>query len=194
MSRFASACFVLALTGAGMAHAEAPVATADPAQAPPAAASDTAMQIETFIRSAPAPNLDDGKPNGVTTSADEPRKVHGEVGVAVGSGGYRSGYVVSVMPVGKTGTLSLAVSDTQYGKNGGFYGGPGYGYGGYGYGGPRGFSPFGGERRSVGMSLALGEAANQGCKARARGFQPYDDLEGQPGFEHAQCRERDADR
>ncbi len=149
------------------------------------------MQIENFIRSAPAPNLDDGKPNGVTTSADEPRKVHGEVGVALGSGGYRSGYVVSVMPVGKTGTLTLAVSDTQYGKNGGFYGGPGYGYG---YGGPRGFSPFGGEHRSVGMSLALGEAANQGCRARARGFQPYDGLEGQAGFDRAQCRERDPDQ
>jgi hypothetical protein len=188
MSRFASAVFVAALTSAGMAHAEAPVATAGAVDAPPAASTDTAIQIEDFIRRAPAPNLDDGKPNGVTTSADEPRKVHGEVGVAVGSGGYRSGYVVSVMPVGKTGTLSLAVSDTQYGKNGGFYGGPGYGYG-----GPRGFSPFGGERRSVGMSLALGDAANEGCTARGRGFQPYD-MGGQAGFEHARCRERDADR
>lgn len=188
MSRFASAAFVLALTGAGLAHAEAPVATQDPTAAPPAAASDTATQIEDFIRRAPAPSLDDGKPNGVTNSADEPRKVHGEVGVAVGSGGYRSGYVVSVMPVGKTGTLSLAVSDTNYGKTGGYYGGPGYGYG-----GPRGFSPFGGERRTVGMSLALGDAAQDGCKARGRGFQPYD-MDGQPGLEHARCRERDADR
>jgi hypothetical protein len=188
MSRFASAAFALALTGAGLAHAEAPVATASAAQAPPAAAADTATQIEDFIRTAPAPVLDDGKPNGVTTSTEEPRKVHGEFGVAVGSGGYRSGYVVSVMPVGKTGTLTLAVSDTRTGKNGGFYGGPGYGYG-----GPRGFSPFGGERRTVGMSLALGEAAQDGCTARGRGYQP-NDLEGQPGFEHARCRERDADR
>ncbi len=188
MSRFASAAFVAALTGAGLAHAEGAVVTQDSTAAPPTATSDTANQIEDFIRRAPAPSLDDGKPNGVTNSTDEPRKVHGEVGVAVGSGGYRSGYVVSVMPVGKTGTLSLAVSDTQYGKAGGYHGGPGYGYG-----GPRGFSPFGGERRSVGMSLALGEAAQDACEARGRGFQPYD-LEGQPGLEHARCRERDTDR
>jgi hypothetical protein len=190
MSRFASAALVLTLCGAGLAHAQAPVSTAGAAAAPPAAALDTATQIEDFIRTAPAPVLDDGKPNGVTTSEEEPRKMHGEVGVAVGSGGYRSGYAISVMPVGKTGTLSLAVSETRSGKNGGVYGGPGYGYG---YGGPRGFSPFGGERRSVGLSLALGDAAQDDCKVRRSGFQPYD-LDGQPGLEHPRCRERDANR
>lgn len=188
MSRFASTAFVLLLTGAGLAHAETPVTTADPTSAPPVAASDTATQIEDFIRSAPAPQLGDGKPVGVTSS-DEVRKVHGEVGVSVGSGGYRSGYVVSVMPVGKTGTLTLAVSDTKSGKSGGFYGGPGYGYG---YGGARGFSPQG-EMRSVGMSLALGDSANDGCRTRGHGFQSYD-LQGRPPIEHSICREPDGDR
>lgn len=188
MSRFASAAFAFAMTSAGLAHAEAPVATADANAAPPSVASDTATQIEDFIRKAPAPNLDDGKPDGVTSS-DEVRKVHGEVGVAVGSGGYRSGYVVSTMPVGKTGSLTLAVSETKSARMGGYYGGAGYGYG---YGGPRGFSP-GGEMRSVGVNLALGDAANDRCRPRGGRFRPYD-LDGRPAIEHSVCRDPDLDR
>lgn len=186
MSRSAAAVFAAVLMGAGLAHAEAPVATAGATQAPPAAAPDTATQIEDFIRKAPAPSLDEAGPDGVTSSADEPRKVHGQVGVTVGSGGYRSAYVVSVMPVGKTGTLALAVSETRGGKYGGpqgYYGRGGYGgYGGYGAG----------TRQSIGLSLALGDAAKDGCRSRDRVIDPYG-LEGRPDMDRVTCREHDAD-
>ena len=39
--------------------------------------------------------------------------MHGEVDLAVGTGGYRSAYVRSDFPVGKTGTLSVAVQDSR---------------------------------------------------------------------------------
>lgn len=184
MSRSAAAVFAAALLGAGLAHAEAPVATAGAAEAPPVAALDTATQIEDFIRKAPAPNLDDSGPDGVTSSTDEPRKVHGQVGVAVGSGGYRSAYAVSVMPVGKTGTLALAVSETRGGK----YGGPeGYygrgGYGGYGAG----------TRQSIGLSLGLGTEGRDGCRSHDRVIDPYG-LQGRPDMDRVACRDRDAER
>lgn len=167
---------LMILTLAGGARADEAVTTAGKGEAPPAVQAQTATQIEDFIRRAPAPSLDDGTPDGVVPR--EPRKVHGQVGVTVGSGGFRSAYAVSVMPVGQTGTLALAVRDTRYGKTGGGYG--------------RGFGD-GGGRRTVGMSLALGEAAREGCRARSRGYEPYG-LDGSPGFERARCRELDADR
>lgn len=172
MSRLVPAAALVLTMIAGVARADEPVTTAGAAEAPKAPAGDTTAQIEDFIRHAPPPNRDDGTPDGVVPP--EPRKVHGEVGVAVGSGGYRSGYAVSVMPVGQTGTLALAVSETRFGKMGGGY-----------PGGRDGFAP--GRRQSVGMSLSLGEAARDGCRGRARGFEPY-------GLERADCREPDADR
>jgi hypothetical protein len=177
--RLASAVCALILAAPPVALADEVVATAGAAAPPPVATATTADQIDAFIRSAPPPNLDDGAPLGVTTSD---RKVHGSVGVTVGSGGYRSAYVTSVMPVGETGTLALAVSQTKYGKSGGPGWGPGYGYG---------YGP--GTRSTIGMSLALGEAAQDGCRGRARGYEPYG-MEGPPGLDHARCRERDADR
>lgn len=105
---------------------DAPVATAS--QAPPP--MSTAEQIDAFIKSSPLPDprrieaLD-----GVV--AGEDGKPHGEVGVAVGTGGYRSIYGRTDIPVGKNGRVSLAFEDTRNG----------YGYGGYGrgwYGGPYG--------------------------------------------------------
>ena len=96
------------------ARADEAVATAAGAGAPPTVTQDTAAQIDAFIRSAPPPKLDDGTPDGVVPPE---RKVHGSVGVAVGSGGYRSGYVTSVMPVGKTGTLALAVGSIRPGRS-----------------------------------------------------------------------------
>lgn len=64
------------------------------------------------------------------------RTVHGSAGVSIGTGGYRSAYVSALFPVGENGTLGIAISQTDFGENGGFgYGGYGYGYGDYGYGG-----------------------------------------------------------
>jgi hypothetical protein len=77
------------------------------------------------------------------------------MGVSVGTGGYRSGYVSSLIPIGETGTLGVAVSKTDFGKHGGYgYGGygSGYGYGGgYGYG----WGPRGGSSQSLALSLDM---------------------------------------
>jgi hypothetical protein len=67
--------------------------------------------------------------------------MHGEAGVTVGSGGYRSGYVRSDIPVGQTGTVSIAVGETKFGSH---YLPGRFGPGGY---------------RSLGLGLALGGAA-----------------------------------
>ena len=173
--RIAPALFALTLALPLAARAEEAVATAG-AGAPPAVADDTAAQIDAFIRSAPPAKLDDGTPDGVVPPE---RKVHGSVGVAVGSGGYRSAYATSVMPVGQNATLGIAVSETRFGKSGG----PGWGFGPYGQG----------THQSVGLSLALGDAAQQGCPDRARGFDPLG-MVGPPSPDRATCRQRDADR
>lgn len=149
--------------------------------APPTSA-DTAAQIDSWIKKAPPVDLDDGAPDGVTTS-QAPRKVHGEVGVTVGSGGYRSAYAVSVMPIGETGTLTLAVSEAKGGRRGG------YGYG-YGYGGP-GFGRFGGDHSSFALGLALGEPAGQQtrCPEYPTGPLGFEDHAG-PDLYRAECRAR----
>jgi hypothetical protein len=158
------------------APAATPSAAVTPAAVTPAAASkpaDTsvAAQIDNYLRTSPALSLPREGASGVTgggsaangaeAAPDEPRKVHGEVDVAVGSGGYRSGYVRSDFPVGKTGTLSIAVGDTRFNGRSG--------YGGYGgYGGP--YASYGGgpyERQSVALGLALG-GASLGSSDRCR--------------------------
>jgi hypothetical protein len=95
------------------------------------------------------------------------RQVHGEASVTVGTGGYRSAYVSSLIPLGENGTLGIAVSQTDYGKNGGFgyYGDP-YGYGyddfGYGYSHGRGWGRRGGTSQSVALSLDMSGKARSG--------------------------------
>lgn len=119
------------------------------------------------IRYAPRAELD---VNGFPLDKDGKRQVHGEVGVSVGTGGYRSGYVSTLIPIGETGTLGVAVSQTDFGKHGG-----GYGYGGYGYG----YGPRGGSAQSLALSLDM-----RGGSGRSRSDTP----EGcAPGF-------RDGDR
>ena len=49
------------------------------------------------------------------TGTPAPRQIHGSAGVAVGSNGYSSAYVSSLIPIGKDSTLGLAVSQTDYG-------------------------------------------------------------------------------
>jgi len=132
-----------------------------PAAAPPPSATGTARttatgtsrplttdeQIKAWISD--APKLDRAS----ATDADAslaPRQVHGSAGVSVGSGGYSSAYVASEIPLGKTGTLGIAVSQTDYG-NGLSRHGRGYGYG---YGWPRGRS------QSVAVSLDMSNGRN----------------------------------
>ena len=123
--------------------ADEPMATARPADQPSAAA-----QIDEYLKTSPAVALPKEGAVGITSGADEPRKVHGVVDVAIGNHGYRSAYVRSDFPVGKTGTLSVAVQDTQFNGRVGPYG---YGYGGYGNQTYR--------NQNVALGLAFGGAA-----------------------------------
>lgn len=113
------------------------------------------------------------------------RQIHGGAGVSVGTGGYRSGYVYSLIPVGDNGTLGIAVSQTDYGKNRVPYGyGYGYGYPDYGYP-DYGYSPYGygyGARGGRSQSLAVSYSHDE---TRDRGSSTPDGCA--PGF-------RDGDR
>ena len=61
----------------------------------------------------------------------EPRKMHGEVSVGFGTGGYENYAAAVSMPLGENGTLNLSVSQTRNSPWG--YGSPwGYAYGAYG--------------------------------------------------------------
>jgi hypothetical protein len=92
------------------------------------------------------------------------------MGVSVGTGGYRSGYVSSLIPIGETGTLGVAVSQTDFGKHGG-----GYGYGGYGgYGGGYGYGwgPRGGTSQSLALSLDMRGGAKRSRSDTPEGCAP----------------------
>jgi len=143
----------LALGSPALAGTGETIATASSTPAP--TPDDTAAQVRQFIAAAPPPNLDDGQVDGVVESG--PRQVHGEVGVSVGTGGYRSAYAISALPVGKTGTLTVAVGETRFGRNGG------YGYGRYGAGGTR---------QSLGLSFDMSgsDPGNDRCRPRSGGL------------------------
>lgn len=133
------------LVGGPAVAADEPVATANPD--PPSVAA----QIDEYLKTSPAVSLPKDGAAGITPG-DEPRQVHGVVDVAVGTHGYRSAYVRSDFPIGKTGTLSIAVQDTQFkGRFGG--------YGGYGDQTYR--------NQNVALGLAFGGAA-QDSSARCR--------------------------
>ncbi|MES2342861.1 MAG: hypothetical protein V4597_14395 [Pseudomonadota bacterium] len=133
-----------ALMGATSARAEEAVATASATPAP-AAELSTAAQIDQFIRSAPLPSLEDEGVDGITPGEGK-RQAHGEVGIAVGTGGYRSAYAMSLIPIGETGTLAIAVSESRNDR-----------FGGYGYGGYGGYGA--GDRQSIGLSYSSSGAA-----------------------------------
>jgi len=143
-----------ALSIAAAAHAWAgepeEVSTAAPsgAGAPPTVAE----QIDTYLKTSPLVLPAQGA-SGVTPGTDQPRKIHGIVDVAVGTGGYRSADVRTDLPVGKTGTLSVAVQDTQFGS--------------------RFASPYGGRlggfgRQSLGLGLSLGDGVQGPGNLRCR--------------------------
>lgn len=74
-------------------------------------------------------------PFGESQSLAEPviekPRIRSEIGVSVGTGGYRSGYIASTIPLGENGMLGIAISKTDHGKNS------------YGYGYPYDYSPYG---------------------------------------------------
>jgi hypothetical protein len=73
------------------------------------------------------------------------------VDVSVGSNGYRSAFVASEIPVGKTGTATIAVGETRF--NGRGWGGPGY------RGGPN-------SSQNLALGLALGGAGATDWRCR----------------------------
>lgn len=113
---FAPILALAALIASPALAADEPVATASKTPAP----MTTAEQIDAFIRSSPAASpRAPGEVDGVVQRDD--RQVHGEVSVGVGTGGYRSVYLRTEMPVGENGRVSLAFEDTRYGRGGGPY-------------------------------------------------------------------------
>lgn len=117
---------VMSTAGATGAPISAVTAESAPATvAPPAVAplEDTAAQISRWLAESPT-NLDD-RDGQLLDLRREDRQMHGEVGVAVGTGGYRSAYITSVMPLGDKGTLALSFSQDRNAR--GYYRGA-YGY------------------------------------------------------------------
>ena len=89
--------------------------TAKPASSGKAMTTDE--QIQAWVRDAPqldhapAGNSDNLQADGTPA----PRQIHGSAGVAVGSNGYSSAYVSSLIPVGKDSTLGIAVAQSNWG-------------------------------------------------------------------------------
>lgn len=100
---------LIAVLAASPALADEPMSTAG-ATGPAPPAADTAAQIERWVADSPAARSDPEAP-----MVDEPRKVHGEMGVSVGTGGYRSGYLVTHIPIGEAGSATIALSKTDFG-------------------------------------------------------------------------------
>ena len=144
------------LTIAAVAALAGPAWAADPE---PVAAAPAPLtideQIDNYIRTSPAAVLPKDNAAGVV-SGDEPRQVHGMVDVTVGSNGYRSATVASELPIGKTGTATIAVRETQFK---GRYGAGGYGGSGYGR-----FGPQSGQDVALGLSLGGADSANPRCR------------------------------
>ena len=136
--RVAFAVLACALTGAPVLAQTSPAPAAD-ASAPISTAdkSVTDAQIRAWINDAPPPTVADPH-DGVTVDKPLPPQIHGEAGVTIGSGGYRSVYVATVMPVGDGATLGVAASDTHFGNTN------------------RGWAR-GGNRQTLGLSLAAGD-------------------------------------
>jgi len=107
----------------------------------------TNEQIEAFIRSSPPEPWRNDAPL-AADDIDPKRDVHGQMGVAIGSGGYRSAFVQSDIPIGRTGLLSVVVQETRSDRTYGYHGGYG-------------------DRRSLGLSLYLGGAGPlKPCRGR----------------------------
>ncbi len=145
---------------------DAPVATA-PAHEP----MGVAEQIEAFIRTSPAAahTAGDG-PVGVV--ADD-RRVHGEVSVGIGTGGYRSFYARTDVPLGDAGRLSIAIAKSRHDVGDHDYGrfGPGSGFD-SGFDGP--------------VSFRADRRDRQRCDLEAMTPERRLDVEGGP---HGRCRQ-----
>ena len=164
------------------AEQAAKLEAAKAAATPAPRALTTEEQIAAWLAASPPVRLADESPGMTGRDADEPRKMHGSAGVTIGTGGYRSAYVSTLIPIGETSTLGIAVSQTDFGKTAVFQPYDDYGYGGGyvggGYAGARGWSgdtvnyghpgrwSRGGKQQSVAISLAVGGESKgppEGC-------------------------------
>ena len=98
---------VLACLAGGAAAQEA-MSTAGASGSPPAA--ETARQIEDWIAASPVMPEED-----VLQGLARPRDgaIHGQIELGVGTGGYRSAALTTVMPLGERGTLMLSYGQSQ---------------------------------------------------------------------------------
>ena len=95
----------------------APTATSKP--------MTTDEQVKAWVNDAPkldhsadaSANADGSATATNTDAAAALRQIHGEAGVSVGSNGYSSEFVSTLIPIGKDGTLGVAVSQSDYGGN-----------------------------------------------------------------------------
>jgi len=143
------AILAAALAAPALAADPEAVATAPAGGAPPT----VAQQIDEYLKTSPALALPTEAAAGVAPGA-EPRKVHGMLDVSAGTGGYRSAYAASEIPLGKTGTATIAVGETHVGDRGGR------------------FHPYGGQ--SLGLGLSFDADPNDCRRLQAREAGPPD--------------------
>jgi hypothetical protein len=119
--------------------AAAPVAAATPVAEPAAAAVITAETIRLTPAQIAAAQAEGEHRNRAAEAlaltdddfgaARRDRKIHGEVGVGIGSRGSNSQYGTVVAPLGDSGTAAFSYERSDYGRNyrRGFYGGGAFG-------------------------------------------------------------------
>jgi hypothetical protein len=83
-----------------------PSAPIAPQKATEARDDDIDAQIAAYTAAPAAPQGPTG-----SDEAAPPRQIHGEVGAAMGSNGYREAYVTSEIPLGSDGALGVAVDE-----------------------------------------------------------------------------------
>lgn len=103
--RFLFALLVAPLMATGVAHAT-PIESSGGGTI----ISLTPEQVETAKEAAAERNA---KAAGIYNGSVSGRQVHGEMGVAIGTGGYRSVFGTAVMPLGQDGLLALSFENSQ---------------------------------------------------------------------------------
>lgn len=151
------------------AQADAPIATADRDAPQSTVSRNTAAQIQQYLDSSPASD-DERAP----LPLEGERRPHGEVSVAVGTGGYRSGYVRGDFPVGKSGQVSVAVGQS---RGRGPYLPYGGGYGGYYDYGPRSMTQMGVAAEFHGRRSVAPDERSLPCRWRGDSAPPLDGSE-----------------
>ncbi|OZA18740.1 MAG: hypothetical protein B7Y02_01325, partial [Rhodobacterales bacterium 17-64-5] len=79
----------------------------------------TEEQVTTFLNASPTTAWPDEQGLDGQRNASA-RQLHGQVGVSAGTGGYRSAYAQSDIPVGRAGTLSIFLQETRSGRGHGY--------------------------------------------------------------------------